>query len=205
MSSLSAPLFTVSLNHLNPDDFGLIEHTKYTGELSFHPSLPPPVNQSWWVVNATSRSVGSKAPSHGGFKAIVDTGASFILLPQKYVDVYYKNAPYVNNDPYDGYTFPCNNTLQDLTLLVGCCETTIPGKLMVGASVKEISKHFLHEVWLFWLTMHRQLAIQLSPLPFQMNTVPMLSLVIASSRRPHSLQTPARRQISLGFTEKWSL
>ena len=39
------------------------------------------------------------------------------------------------NDPYQGYTFLCNETLSDLTLQIEFYESTIPGKLMVGASV----------------------------------------------------------------------
>lgn len=79
-------------------------------------------------------------PLSGGLKVIVDTGASFLLLPQRYVDVYYRRAPFVANDPYQGYIFPCNERLPDLTLQIECHEPTISGKLMVGAIVSQTSQ-----------------------------------------------------------------
>ena len=133
-------------------------------------------------------SVGSnttKTPFKGGLKAIVDTGASFILLPQKYVDVYYKSAPFVINHSYEGYIFPCNKTLPDLNLQIGCYSTTIPGYLMRGASVNKTSKYISRAIErLEMLTMCCQPATQAFSLPTELKVVQKQSLEIAFSRPP---------------------
>ena len=100
------------------------------GELSFYESLPPTVSSSWFVVNATRVSVGSNAtasPFSEGLKTIVTTGASFLLLPQMYVDMCYRSAHFVANDPYQYHTFLCIETLSDLRLQNEFYESTIRG------------------------------------------------------------------------------
>ena len=143
--SLTFPLFTASLNHLNPGvyDFGFIDPRKYSGPLTFFPSPAPPAGHAWWVINATGYSVGNtKALTSfaGGLLAIVDTGTRFLLLPQRYCDSYYAQAPFVVNDPDNGYIYPCGATLPDLTIAIGSYQARIPGVLLQGPNLNSTSK-----------------------------------------------------------------
>ncbi|MCJ1248914.1 Type I transmembrane sorting receptor [Trapelia coarctata] len=137
--SLSAPLFTASLNHLNPGvyDFGFIDERKYYGDLKFFPALTPPTGHGWWVVNATGYAVGDTdklTPFAGGLNAIIDSGTTYLLMQQQYCDAYYAKAPSVVNDLNFGYIFPCKDTLPDLTLAIGSYKAEIPGSLLQGAN-----------------------------------------------------------------------
>ncbi|MCJ1312653.1 Type I transmembrane sorting receptor [Agyrium rufum] len=136
---LTQPLFTASLNHLNPGfyDFGFIDSRKYTGPLKFYPSLQPPAGHGWWVVNATGFASGNSAIKSfaGGLKAIIDTGTTFLLMPETYVDAYYATAPFAVNDPDDGWVYPCKKTLPDLTLEIGTYKARILGSMMFGGAV----------------------------------------------------------------------
>ncbi|KAL9105531.1 MAG: hypothetical protein Q9187_008694 [Circinaria calcarea] len=138
--SLTSPLFTASLNHLNAGvyDFGFIDPRKYSGPLRFFPSPAPPAGHGWWVVNATGYSVGSTKTLTsfvGGLLAIIDTGNTFLLLPQQYCDSYYAQASSVVNDPDYGYIYPCKAALPDLTIAIGDYQARIPGSLLQGANL----------------------------------------------------------------------
>ncbi|MCJ1419143.1 Type I transmembrane sorting receptor [Xylographa parallela] len=138
--SLSEPLFTLSLNHLNPgvNDFGFVDPKKSSERVQYFPSLPPPAGHGWWVVNSTGYSVGNAkkiTPFVGGLHAIIDSGTTFLLLPQQYCDAYYAQAPSVVFDPDYGYICPCKATLPDLTLAIGSYQAKIPGSLLIGANI----------------------------------------------------------------------
>jgi aspergillopepsin I len=142
--SLTLPLFTVSLNHLNPGsyDFGFIDPDKYYGPLTYFPAITPSAGLGWWLVNATGFSVGCQGtfiPFPGGQATVVDSGTTFLLLHQEYCDIYYAEAPFVVNDPVYGYIYPCAEILPDLTLSFGRYEAVIPGFLMQGANLNDTS------------------------------------------------------------------
>ena len=79
-------------------------------------------------------------PFAGGLLAIIDTGSTFLLLPQQYCDSYYAQAPFVVNDPDYGYIYPCSATLPDLAIAIGSYQARIPGALLQGAYLNSTSK-----------------------------------------------------------------
>ena len=139
--TLEQPLFTVYLNHGHPGtyDFGFISPSKMTTAISWFPALVAP-NKGWWIVTTTGYSVaGNKRVTSEFLNAVIDTGVTYLLLPQRICDQYYANAPSAVKDPAYGYVFPCSDTLPDITLYVGSYNTTVPGWLLNGGQINSTS------------------------------------------------------------------
>ena len=142
-STLEQPLFTVYLNHGHPGtyDFGFISPSKMITAISWVPALVSP-KKGWWIVTATGYSVaGDKHVTSDYLEAVVDTGDTYLLLPQRICDQYYAKAPSVVKDHAYGYVFPCSDTLPDITLYIGGYNTTVPGWLLKGGQIDSTSEY----------------------------------------------------------------
>ncbi|KAE8554476.1 hypothetical protein EYB25_003015 [Talaromyces marneffei] len=110
-NNLAAPLIAAYIKHGAPGtyDIGWIDTTNIGGDFS------------------------SSTP----FFAVVDTGASLILLQNSIVAQYYDKIPGAYISPVrGGYVFPCTDTdiIPDFTLNLGEFNTTIPGYLLKYAT-----------------------------------------------------------------------
>jgi len=135
-STLQSSLFTVTLKKGAPGtfDFGYIDETKYTGDITY---VPVQSQSGFWMFNAGAYKVGNNAPAaqHIG-KAIADTGTSLLYLPKKIVKNYYSKIPgSQNNAQVGGWIFPCDSAMPDLTVMIGGNPFVVPGSLLNYAPV----------------------------------------------------------------------
>ncbi|KAG5976341.1 hypothetical protein E4U55_007355 [Claviceps digitariae] len=110
-------------------DFGFIDHSKFTGNLSYVPVVLP---FKHWTLTAGQYSVGNgplSATNDTLGNVIVDSGSSLIYLPDPVVKAYYNQVPGFKLS-YGGVPeFPCNATLPDLHFKAGDDLTlTVPGQ-----------------------------------------------------------------------------
>ncbi|KAL6719114.1 hypothetical protein ACLMJK_003351 [Lecanora helva] len=119
LSSLKAPVFTANLkaNTAGNYQFGIIDHTAYTGEISY-----VPVNKSsglWQFETKKGYSPG-----------IADTGSSLLLLDDPIVQDYWKQVPSHTSDQ-QGIIFPCGTQLPDFHIELGSTYVaTVAGSLI---------------------------------------------------------------------------
>lgn len=81
----------------------------------------------------TGFAVGNdSAPTSVHHQSVADTGSTIFLLQPQVVEAYYAQVSDARNDPsQDGYVFPCQNQLPDITFLLSTGITvTIPGEFM---------------------------------------------------------------------------
>lgn len=73
----------------------------------------PAINMDAWFVLMDSLNVnGQSLPSQNIDVALLDTGTSFALLPQAYVDAIYSSVPGATFDQVHGqYIIPCDTKL----------------------------------------------------------------------------------------------
>ncbi|KAI0465667.1 aspartic peptidase domain-containing protein [Xylaria cf. heliscus] len=99
-------------------DFGVIDDSKYTGEISY---VDVDDSQGFWGFTA---DINGESVS-----GIADTGTTLALLPDSVVDAYYQQVDGAENDQQQGgYVFPCDADLPDLTFSPGDAKITIPGQ-----------------------------------------------------------------------------
>ncbi|KAJ5137501.1 aspartic protease pepA [Penicillium atrosanguineum] len=114
---LDEPLWTVDFRSDRPGsmDFGYIDSSKYTGEISYVP--------------ATSRVEHGDSLIGGLLNMIADTGTPATTLPVGVTDYYYSNIDGSSRDPSDdtAYIIPCDSSPPDLTLGFDGGSVTIPG------------------------------------------------------------------------------
>ncbi|PGH20380.1 hypothetical protein AJ80_03648 [Polytolypa hystricis UAMH7299] len=143
MDSLSRPLFTVSLKYHKPGafDFGFIDCKKYKGDITY-----TAVNSTggWWEFTASSYAVGDKT-FNTPITGIADTGTTYLLLPDRYVNNYYAHVPNATKT-HDSWEFPCNTTLPPFTMIISgttgnkdskpsTYRATVPGKHLNAKSI----------------------------------------------------------------------
>ncbi|KAK0670115.1 penicillopepsin [Cercophora samala] len=122
MSSLAQPLWTADLKkgRAGSYEFGHIDNTKYTGNLTW---IPSDTEEGFWKFSTSGYSIGneqSRLTDIPESYAIADTGTTLMLLNQEVVDRYYSKVPGSKLLPHlGGVTFPCNANLPDLFLDVG--------------------------------------------------------------------------------------
>jgi len=134
-SSLSSPLFAVTLKHNAPGtyDFGFIDSSKYTGDLAY---ADVDNSQGFWEFTADSYSVGSQKGS--SIKGIADTGTTLLLLDDEVVSAYYKQVSGAQQDSSaGGYTFDCSAKLPDFTVTISGYDAVVPGDLINYAPASE--------------------------------------------------------------------
>lgn len=150
-SSLSAPLFTADLKKGRPGsyDFGFIDDSKYTGDITY---VPVDTHRGNWEFNVDGYAIGENNFASVSIDVMADTGTSTVLFPDEVVDAYYAVVPEaVYNSTEAGYIFPCGTALPNLTLVIGGYKAVVPGSYFefVPTSASGISKFslFLSTTW----------------------------------------------------------
>ncbi|CAK7222144.1 hypothetical protein SCUCBS95973_004741 [Sporothrix curviconia] len=126
-SQLDSPLFTADLKHNAPGtyDFGFINSSLYTGDITY---VPVNTNPGYWTWTSSGYAVGSSSFVSSSLSGIADTGTTLLYLPLTIVKAYYKQVSgSSNSNTYGGYVFPCSATLPTFTFGVGSARITIPG------------------------------------------------------------------------------
>ena len=106
-------------------NFGYIDDTAYTGELSY---TPVDSSNGWWKFNATGYQVGDGIFMDRSISGIADTGTTLMLMPTDVAVAYYEtvsNASYSSSQ--GGYVFPCDTELPDFSFGVGESTIIVPG------------------------------------------------------------------------------
>ncbi|KAL6237264.1 aspartic protease pep1 [Aspergillus navahoensis] len=128
-SQLESPLFAVTLKHQAPGsyDFGYIDHSKYTGNLTY---TDVDNSRGFWMFSATAGETD--------FDAIADTGTTLIMIDQSIAEDYYSQVPFAyNNFFYGGWTFPCSTRLPSFTVTINGYDAVIPGEHIKYAPVTD--------------------------------------------------------------------
>jgi len=132
---LDKNLFAVTLrkNASGSFDFGYIDHSRYTGRITYMNIVP---NSGYWMLNAGGYRIGQQKAVKYAFNKIVDTGTSLMLLPLDIVKAYYstvKGAGYDSN--WGGYVFPCNSNLNRIGVRVGGTMFFVPGQYLSWSQI----------------------------------------------------------------------
>ncbi|KAG6024624.1 hypothetical protein E4U40_003172 [Claviceps sp. LM458 group G5] len=133
-SQLEQPIFTANLRSHAPGNynFGFINRAEYTGNIQY---TPVDKNHPLWKISASGYRIGSKQ-SRLKIDAIVDTGTSLALLPQKVVDEVYSQIQGSFRHPKLGMmVFPCKSKLPDFFLSIGSYNGRLPGKYINYAPI----------------------------------------------------------------------
>ncbi|KAL4816890.1 aspartic protease pep1 [Aspergillus spinulosporus] len=128
-SQLDSPLFAVTLKHQAPGsyDFGYIDQSKYTGELTY---TNVDNSRGFWMFSATAGETN--------FDAIADTGTTLIMIDQSIAEDYYSQVPLAfNNFFYGGWTFPCSARLPSFTVTINGYDAVVPGEHIKYAPVTD--------------------------------------------------------------------
>ncbi|KAL8709755.1 MAG: hypothetical protein Q9220_005541 [cf. Caloplaca sp. 1 TL-2023] len=133
LPSLSQPVFTVDLKRNAPGsfDFGFIDSSKYTGAITYVPTIDNVRGQ--WGFQVNSIAIGGIRIPASSFVALADTGTSLIYLPDALTAAYYASVPGASCTP-GLWFYPCSSTatLPDLTFVIGSYEAVIPGSLLAS-------------------------------------------------------------------------
>lgn len=125
---LEAPIFTANLQRGRPGNynFGFINQSEYTGALQYTNIKP---DSMYWEITVDGHQVGKEGKYQtSNWSAIVDTGTTLLLTPQKVADDYYSQVSGAGIDPRHGMTvMPCNATLPDFVFGLDTYRGTIPG------------------------------------------------------------------------------
>lgn len=125
--SLTSKIFAVTIKKdaAGSYDFGFIDRKKYQGELVY---TAVDNSTGLWFITVSSLSVGGVDGSLLLDPAVVDTGATLILLDWFSTEQYYGYvANAVNSDSEGGWIFPCDSKLPDFGLVVNGATITVPG------------------------------------------------------------------------------
>ncbi|KAG6065084.1 hypothetical protein E4U32_007777 [Claviceps aff. humidiphila group G2b] len=125
-SQLAQRVFTANLRSHAPGNynFGYINRAEYTGNIQY---TPADKNHPLWKISASGYRIGSKQ-SQLKIDAIVDTGTSLTLLPQRVVDDLYSQIRGSFRHPKLGMmVFPCKSKLPDFFISIGAYNGRLPG------------------------------------------------------------------------------
>jgi len=137
---LPQPLFTADLKRsaTGSYDFGFIDDSKYTGDITYVPVVP---DQGFWEFNVTGYTVGSGTTTIADYDSIADTGSSLMYMPTDVVGAYYGQIQGAMIDnAAGGWVLPCDITPPDLTLAIAGYNAFIPGSYMMYAPVTDASR-----------------------------------------------------------------
>jgi hypothetical protein len=129
-SGLASPLFAVTLKYhaAGTYDFGAIDSTKYTGDITY---VDVKTTNGFWEFTVSGYSVGSGSTVTSSIDAIADTGTTLLYLPTAAVSAYYKSVSGAQDSTSDGgWVFPCSATLPSFSLVIGGVKQTVPGKFI---------------------------------------------------------------------------
>ncbi|KAG5957752.1 hypothetical protein E4U58_005681 [Claviceps cyperi] len=133
-NQLAQPVFTANLRSHAPGNynFGFINRAEYAGNIQY---TPVDKNHSLWKISASGYRIGSKQ-SQLKIDAIVDTGTSLTLLPQRVVDELYSQIRGSFRHPRLGMmVFPCKSKLPDFFLSIGAYNGRLPGQYINYAPI----------------------------------------------------------------------
>jgi len=137
--NLAQPLFVSNLKKNAPGsfDFGFLDKKKYVGDIAW---VGVNSTKGFWDFKVEGFGVGTGAIKRTNTYNIVDTGSSLWFMPEELVREYYNKVAGAQAPPRSasnnipgmvaGYTFPCNATLPDITLVIGGKKVSVPGKNM---------------------------------------------------------------------------
>ncbi|KAG6188518.1 hypothetical protein E4U22_000498 [Claviceps purpurea] len=131
---LAQPILTANLRRGAPGNynFGFINRGEYTGNIQY---TPVDQHHPLWKISASGYRVGSKQ-SQLKIDAIVDTGTSLALLPQRVVDELYSQIQGSFRHPKLGMmVFPCKSKLPDFFLSIGPYNGRLPGEYINYAPI----------------------------------------------------------------------
>ncbi|KAK2731602.1 hypothetical protein FQN57_003277 [Myotisia sp. PD_48] len=124
---LDRPVFTSFLKHRGAGtfDFGFLDRSKYVGDITY---VPVNSSRGMWETSFQSTLIGDQAVV-SEFSGLVDSGSSYILLPEAITKKYWESVPgTVFVTGYKMWKYPCAATLPNLTLHVKGYNAVIPGK-----------------------------------------------------------------------------
>ena len=127
-NDLQVPVFTANLikGSAGNYNFGFINQNEYYGTVGFATVTK---DSPWWQIDIEGYRVAQGAPWHKWkYSAIVDTGTTLLLLPDKLVKFYYKKVKgsYIDED-YGVWVFPCTAKLPSFYFGFGKYRGKVPG------------------------------------------------------------------------------
>lgn len=130
---LDEPVLTASLKPkaVGEYEFGFVDRDKYRGELV---NITVDPSNGFWQVPSLHYKIGDGTliKRDDATPAIADTGTTLMLLDDEVVRAYYAqvpNAAHLSN--VGGYTYPCNQTLPDLSVGFGDSHLAyLPGEFL---------------------------------------------------------------------------
>jgi len=132
--TLPQDVFTIALKDNAPGeyDFGFIDSTAYTGDITY---VPVNSTRGYWSFAMDSYAIGDAATptaiSQRQSTVIADSGTSINWLPTTLVTMYYNQIPGAQFDStWGGMVFDCSSSLPDLTIYIGGKPFTMAGKFM---------------------------------------------------------------------------
>ncbi|KIJ68155.1 hypothetical protein HYDPIDRAFT_25599 [Hydnomerulius pinastri MD-312] len=113
--SVEAPLFSVYLTRDEPKGseicFGCLDYSKAEGDTV---QWVPVVSKTYWTVDMNGISVNDQLVSTSGVNGVIDTGTSFIYVPDATAQSIYNSiqgaGPSGSNDGF--YYYPCDSQVQ---------------------------------------------------------------------------------------------
>ncbi|KAI5301796.1 Type I transmembrane sorting receptor [Ascosphaera pollenicola] len=129
VDQLDEPLFTATLKHNSPGtyDFGFVDKTKYTGDLTYVDVQP---QHGYWGFTIDEFSIANVTISKN-LSAMADTGTSLMNLEDSAAKGYFKDVNGVKE--YGGfYTVNCDTELPDLVFKINGHRAVIPGNSHMG-------------------------------------------------------------------------
>ena len=106
-------------------DFGFIDDSKYTGNITY---VPVDTRQGFWTFTVKGYAIGDEVFNPITVNVIADTGTTLIYLPEQMVKAYYAGVPSAfYNSKLAAFTFPCGTTLPSITFDIGNYHAVVPG------------------------------------------------------------------------------
>lgn len=136
MNDLEQPLFTadLSVKGASTYEFGTIDTSKYTGELS---TVAIDSSNGYWEFQSNTYSIGGQTyKSTSSSPAIADTGTSLVLVDPHVVAAYYAQISGAqNDDSVGGYVYPCNADIPAFGMGIGDFMAMVPSASVTFAEV----------------------------------------------------------------------
>ncbi|ROW06840.1 hypothetical protein VMCG_04211 [Cytospora schulzeri] len=130
LDSLDEPVFCANLKHNEAGsyDFGFIDDTAYTGDLTYVDVKTTP---GYWKFTSSGYQIGDNSFVDDSITGIADTGTTLLYLPAAVNSAYYAQVDGASHSLLlGGWIFNCDATLPDFTFGVGDATITIPAEYM---------------------------------------------------------------------------